>query len=238
MGSEDDHLKMPTHERAGSLATSQAEARRLQAEGHAGWELGQRSSVSLADAQATIGEWPDPPRKVGEKLLDHYGAPNEATATKLFWYRVGPWARMELTADQVVHNFPALHTDFLAQYVDYPVRAEHVSDLVNFDGSLIVDRTAGQIGSRCDHEAYNAIAINLAVEIMEGRRSVEDARRLVGETANAFLLGRDAPYAEGLLFTSPAEETADPDESIIASGMVHQVMEKVKDTFGAGDTPR
>jgi len=51
------------------------------------------------------------------------------------------------------------------------------------------------------------------------------------------VLGRDAPYAEGLLFTPPTAETADPDESIIASGMAHQLKEKIKDAFGAGETP-
>lgn len=237
MGSEDDNLRMPTHERAASLATSKASARRLQDEGSGGSELGRRNRVSLAEAQTIIAEWPEAPKKAGEKLLDHYGPPNESTATKLFWYRVGPWARMELTADEVVHNFPTPHTDYLTQYVDYPITASKASELVEFDGSVIVDRTAGQIGARCDHEAYNTLTINLAVEIMEGRRTVEDARRLYGETANAFVLGRDAPYAEGLLFQPPTEETADPDESIIASGMAHQTKEKIKDVFGKGDTP-
>jgi hypothetical protein len=83
---------------------------------------------------------------------------------------------------------------------------------VDFDGSVIVDRTAGQIGARCDHEAYNTLTLNLAVEIMEGRRTVEDARRLYGDTANAFVLGRDAPYAEGLLFQPPTGETGDADD--------------------------
>lgn len=237
MGSKDDNLRMPTHERAGSLATAQAEARKLQAEGAGGSELGQRSSVSLAEAQAIITSWPEAPQKVGEKLLEHYGPPNEATPSKLFWYRIGPWARIELTADEVLHNFPTPHTDFLTQYVDYPVRADKGSELLAFDGSVIVDRTAGQLGARCDHEAYNTLTINLAVEILEGRRTVEDARRFYGETANAFVLGRDAPYAERLLFDPPTAETGDPDESIIASGMAHQAKEKIKDIFGAGHPP-
>ena len=238
MGSEDDHLQIPTHERAASLAASQAKARLLQGKASGGSEPGRNNSVPLAQARAIIAEWPAAPQKVGEKLLDHYGPPNEATPTKLFWYRVGPWARMELTADEVLHNFPTPHTDFLTQYVDYPVRSDKASDLVAFDGSVIVDRTAGQIGARCDHEAYNTLTLNLMVEILEGRRTVEDARRFYGETASAFVLGRDAPYAEGLLFDPPAQETADPDESIIASGMVHQAKEKVKDLFGAGDPPK
>lgn len=238
MGSGDDNLKMPAHERISSLAISQAKARQLQADGHAGSELGKQNSVPLAEAQEIIATWPAAPKKVGEKLLDHYGPPNEATPTKLFWYRTGPWARMELTADEVLHNFPTPHTDFLTQYVDYPIRSEKADEAVMFDGSVIIDRTAGQVGSRCDHEAYNTLTINLAVEIMEGRRTVEEARHLYGETASAFVMGRDAPYAERLLFNPPTGKTADPDESIIAEGMLDQAKEKVKDIFGAGETPQ
>ncbi len=90
----------------GALATSQSRARRLKGQGVSGAELGQRQSVPLEQAQRTIEQWPEAPKKVGEKLLDHYGPPNEATPTKLLWYRLGPWSRMELTADEVVHNFP------------------------------------------------------------------------------------------------------------------------------------
>ncbi len=237
MGSKDDTLSMPTHERLGSLATSQASARRLQGKGHSASELGQQQSVPLDQAQAIIAQWPEAPKKVAEKVLDHYGSPNEATPSKLFWYRVGPWSRMELTADEVVHEFPTPHTDFLTQYVDFPVPSERASDLVAFDGSVILDRTAGQIGARCDHEAYNILTLNLCVDIIEGRRTVEDARELYGETAAAFVLGRSAPYAEKLRFSPPEGETADRDESVIPGSMARQVAEKVKDAFGAGTPP-
>ncbi len=237
MGSKDDNLEMPTHERMASLATSKASAERLKAEGSAGSELGQRQRVTLETARAIIEHWPEAPQKAAEKILDHYGPPHEATPTKLFWYRTQPWSRMELTADEVVHNFPTPHTDYLTQYVDYPVPAAKATELVEFDGSVILDRTAGQIGARCDHEAYNTLTLNLAVEIIEGRRSVEDARRFYGETAAAYSIGRDALYAEGLLFTPPSR-TADPDEAIIAPSMGHQMVEKVKDVFGAGSTPK
>ncbi len=236
MGSTDDNLNIPTHERMSSLATAKASAERLKAEDSAASELGQGLSVTLETARSIIEQWPEAPKKTAEKILDHYGPPNEATPTKLFWYRTGPWSRMVLTADEVVHNFPTPHTDFLTQYVDYPVPAARASDLLAFDGSVILDRTAGQIGARCDHEAYNTLTLNLAVEIIEGRRTVEDARNMYGETAAAYSMGRDAPYAESLLFTPPTG-TADPDEAIIASNMGHQAVEKVKDIFGAGKPP-
>ncbi|WP_219420200.1 hypothetical protein [Pseudonocardia nigra] len=156
----------------------------------------------------------------------------------MFWYRVGPWARMEITADEVLHNFPTPHTDYLTQWIDYPVPAEAGSALAAFDGSTLVDRTAGQLGARCDHEAYNTLTLNLAAEIIEGRRTVEDARRFYGETAAAFVLGRDAPYAERLQVVPPRAETADPDESIIAGPMADQIAEKLKDLVGRGEPPR
>lgn len=236
MGSKDDSLGMSTHERMGSLATSKASAERLKAEGAASSELGQRLSVTVEAARGIVEQWPEAPKKAAEKILDHYGPPNEATPTTLFWYRTGPWSRMVLTADEIVHNFPTPHTDYLTQYVDYPVPAAKASELIAFDGSVILDRTAGQIGARCDHEAYNTLTLNLAVEIIQGRRTVEDARRMYGDTAAAFSMGRDAPYAERLLFTPPTG-TADPDEAIIASNMGHQMVEKVKDVFGAGKPP-
>lgn len=101
-----------------------------------------------------------------------------------------------------------------------------------------MDRTAGQIGSRCDHEPFNTLTLNLAVEIMEGRRTIEEARDLYAETAAAFVMGRDAPYAEKLLFDIPSEDTADPDESVVASDMLEQIKEKAKDLLGDGDVPQ
>jgi hypothetical protein len=84
----------------------------------------------------------------------------------------------------------------------------------------------------------NTLTINLAVEIMEGTRTVQEARELYGDTAAAFVMGRDAPYAERLQFVPPSDGTADPDEAIIGSHLVDQIKEKLKDLVGNGDTPR
>lgn len=115
---------------------------------------------------------------------------------------------------------------------------EKVSDLVAFDGSVLVDRTTGELGVRCDHEAFTILTVNLAVEIIESRRSVADARELYAETAAVDVMGRDAPYAEKLLFTIPSEDTTDPDESNLAPQMAEQMTERIKDLFGAGEPPR
>lgn len=238
MGSRDDNLHLSTGERMASLATSKTSASAIKARHGLAEERGGGTTLSLHEAEAIVADWPEAPRLAARPLFERYGPPHEGTPTKLFWYRVDPWARIELTADEVVHNFPTPHTDYLTQYVDYPVPAARASELVAFDGSVILDRTAGQIGARCDHEAYNTLTLNLAVEIIEGRRSVDDARRFYGETAAAFAMGRDAPYAERLLFHPPAHETGDPDEAIIASHMARQGVQKIKDLFGRGELPQ
>lgn len=238
MGSRDDNLHLSNGERMASLATSKTSANAIKVRGGLAQERGGAVRLSLHEAEAIVEDWPEAPRLAARPLFERYGPPHEATPTKLFWYRTEPWARIELTADEVVHNFPTPHTDYLTQYVDYPVPAVRASELLAFDGSVILDRTAGQIGARCDHEAYNTLTLNLAVEIIEGRRSVDDARRFYGETAAAFAMGRDAPYAERLLFQSPADETGDPDEAIIASHMARQGVQKVKDLFGRGELPQ
>jgi hypothetical protein len=90
--------------------------------------------------------------------------PNEATPTKLFWYRNGPWKRTVVRHDVVTHSFPALHSDFLTQYIDYPAPVDKADDITCFDGSCLVDRTAGEVAAHCDSEAVNIITLNLMHE--------------------------------------------------------------------------
>jgi hypothetical protein len=40
-----------------------------------------------------------------------------------------------------VHHWPAPHTDFLTQYIDYRVPPELTHLIAMFDGSILVDRT-------------------------------------------------------------------------------------------------
>lgn len=237
MGSKDDTLQIPTKERLKSMAVVRRAAETLKAEGAASTTLAQQHSVPLDEARAIVETWPDAPKKTAQVILDHYGAPDEATPTKLFWHAVTPWSRMEITADQAVHNFPTPHTDYITQYVAYAVPPVKAGDLIAFDGSVLIDRTTGELGARCDHEAFNVLTLNLAVEIIEDRRSVEDSRELYAETAAAYVMGRPAPYAERLLFTPSAEGTADADQSNLAPQMAEQIAEKIKDMVGAGTPP-
>lgn len=76
---------------------------------------GAHHTVDPVQAERIIEGWPDAPRNVARQMLEKYGPPNEATPTRLFWYRKDPWKRLEVAADPVVHSWPALHSDFFTQ---------------------------------------------------------------------------------------------------------------------------
>ena len=59
---------------------------------------------------------------------------------------------------------------------------------------------------------------------------MENARRLYAEPAYAYAMGREAPYADGLLSSAPACDTADP-EAIAAPSMANQAVEKAQGLF-------
>ncbi|MGH7664009.1 MAG: hypothetical protein ACRENI_06915 [Gemmatimonadaceae bacterium] len=72
-------------------------------------------------------------------------------------------------------------------------------------------RTRGELSAQCDVEAMNFLALNIAHDIITGRRTVSDARTFYATTAMAFKQGdRSSPCVTGLIFpTEP--NAADPD---------------------------
>ena len=192
-------------------------------------EEGARHRLELAEAERIIEGWPEAQRNVARQMLAKYGPPNEATPTKLFWYRNGPWKRTILSSDVVAHHWPTRHSDFLTQVIDYRVPPEMAHLVAMFDGSVLLDRTRGEVAARCDSEAANVLAMNMVHEIVTGKRSVEEARETSAQQTVAYNMGRSAPYAERLLFEVPQGGTEDLDEGMIGGAMLQQAAGKVKD---------
>jgi hypothetical protein len=111
------------------------------------------------------------------------------------------------------------HVDVVEQFIDYKVPLDKYNDIAQFDRSLIVERTKGEVSARRDNEAANFIAINLMHEIVTGKLSVEQAREAYGEAVSAFMINRPSPYAEGFTFKLPSDDTKDFDEVKIAGAM-------------------
>ncbi|MBT2525624.1 hypothetical protein J7E91_09295 [Streptomyces sp. ISL-99] len=220
---------IPTAERMATLAAAKGSAIKHKLLGEEQTERGRQYTADAEDVRTLVTQWPSAPKKVELQILEQCGPPNEATPARLIWHRNGPWKRTELTRDEIVHNFPTAHTDFLTQYIDYAVPPEKAGEITQFDGSCLVDRTAGEAAARCDSEAMNILTLNLMHDIVTGAKDVSQAREVYAENASAHVLGRSAPYTERLQFSLPQQDTADPDESIIGGPMGRQTAGKVKD---------
>jgi hypothetical protein len=59
--------------------------------------------------------------------------------------------------------------------IDYRVPPEQFSALAAFDGSVIAERTAGEVSARCHDEQANFLALNLMHDIVTGAKG---SRRL------------------------------------------------------------
>jgi hypothetical protein len=188
-----------------------------------------RQTVARSEVEAIIQDWPEGPKGIADQMIEKYGLPNEASATKLWWYEKSPWKRTMLDRDTVLHNWPAPHTDFLTQVIDYRVPPERFDDVAKFDGSILVDRTRGEVAARCDSEAANVLGLNMVHEIVTGKRTWQEARETSTQNTVAYNLGRKAPYAERLLFNVPQGGTEDLDESTISGPLIQQILGKVKD---------
>jgi hypothetical protein len=189
-----------------------------------------------------IRDWPEKPQEVAKKTIEKYGQPDEATPSLLIWNNNGPWKRTIVNnngpwkrtivyREEVPHSFPKPHTDILEQFIDYSVPPEKFDDLAQYDGSVIVERTKGEISARCDKEEMNFLALNLANDIVTEKLSVDEARKTYAETAGAAMQGEMRPYTQKLQFKVPEGDTGDPDKPAMMpamKGMAEAVVEKVK----------
>ncbi|MFN2421301.1 MAG: hypothetical protein ABR527_07970 [Gemmatimonadota bacterium] len=190
-----------------------------------GGEKGTRGLVDWPEVDRVLEDWPDISRKAARATLEKYGPPNEATPSLLIWYDNAPWKRTIVYRDEVPHNFPKPHTDVLEQFVDYRVPVDKYDDIAAFDGSVIPERTKGELSARCDMEEMNYLALNLGHEVATGVKTVEEAREAYAQQATAFMMGRDAPYTQGLRF-EPGDGTADLDETTMGPMMKEMVSPK------------
>jgi hypothetical protein len=163
--------------------------------------------------EAVVSGWPEKSKSAAQEIAKKYGAPDEFTANKLIWQKRGEWKRTTVAREGVPHAWPAPHVDIVEQYIDYRVPPDMFDDLAKFDGSVIAERTKGEVSARCGGEAANFLALNLVNDIVTGKRTFRDARTYYTSAMKKKEQGETDPYLEKLVFEVPSGGTADPDKS-------------------------
>ncbi len=165
--------------------------------------------------QEIIKNWPEESREATHLVIDAYGEPAEATDSLLTWFDAGQWKRVVASKAFYPHDFPAPHIDAVETVIDYRVPAEKFSRLAEFDGSVIVERTAGEVSARCHDEQANFLALNLMNDIVTGQKTPEEARAYYAKEFADFRRKLPTPYMEKLQFT-PTDGAADPDVRVLS----------------------
>jgi hypothetical protein len=169
-------------------------------------------SISMDVVNKYTAGWPDTSTQAAKDLMIKYGEPTESSPRVITWLGIVPFKRISVYREELIHKFPILHKDVVEHVVNYRIPADKAGDLTKFNGSLTFDRTRGEMTARSNGEAMNMLILNLASEMIIGKRDYKNARTEYGKVAVDFLNGNRSVYTQGLLFVSQ-NNTADADES-------------------------
>lgn len=163
-----------------------------------------------------IESWPEVSQQAAQLVIDKYGEPDEVTQTQMRWHHPGRWKRIVVSKAFHQHNFPAPHIDAIECVIDYHVPVDKFTDLAAFDGSVAVERTAGEVSVCCHDEETNVLALNLMHDIVTGSRDVQDARNYYATEFTDHRRKKATPYMRDLRFAADAGIAADPDMPILS----------------------
>lgn len=175
-----------------------------------------------------IQSWPEEAREAAQLVIKQYGEPNESTESELIWHRPGPWKRIVASKAFDEHDFPAPHTDSVESVIDYRVPPEKVSEIIEFDGSVVVERTVGEVSARCHDEQANLLALNLMHDIVTGSKSVQQAREYYAKEFADYRRKKPTPYMERLHFEPATRGAADPDVRVLSDQDLERAVEEGK----------
>ena len=147
-------------------------------------------------AREVSARWPREARLQVDLLLERYGPPRVAWTDRIEWGAHGRWKRI------VVSDRPMSP---LEDVVEYRIPEDRYQELSRFPHGLRLYPETGEIGARSDRESLNILALNLADDIVAGRRTPEQASRFYLTTTRLAAAGKSSPYLDRLLFKVAGE---------------------------------
>lgn len=148
-------------------------------------------------AKSVIAGWPAQPRALASVFLERLGRPDRATPSRMVWADRQPWSEVVVFRDPMTSARPA----HLLEAVAYgAVSRARRREFAALGLGTAYDPDTGELSARTNGEATNLLALNLADEVLRGRRSAADARLFYDSTLGLALSGKSSPYMSRLLF--------------------------------------
>jgi hypothetical protein len=164
-----------------------------------------KGPASSQTPETTIRDWPPLARAQARAMIEKYGEPQAFGPRALVWRRNEPWDVTAVFNHTWVHSEANQDKDFLKQAIGYVVPQDKADELRRFDPRLTFNLDTNELAFQSDSEATNFLALNLADEIITGRRSVENARDFFRKTEALEMSGKSSNYLNGFLFTPTVE---------------------------------
>lgn len=169
--------------------------------------------VSLTYLNKIAPNWPVASQSAAREMIEKHGMPTEKNQDMLIWKNIAPYKRIVVYREEVQSNFPILHQDVLEHVVGYNVVPERADDVLQYNGSISLNKTRGEISAFSEKESMNILSLNLANDIFQGSRSAEQARVEHGRLALEEINGITSRYTQSLSFGT-FMNTANAGESI------------------------
>jgi hypothetical protein len=128
---------------------------------------------------------------------------------------------MIATREFYAHEFPAPHNDSVESVLAYRVPPTFATPVAEFDGSVVVERTAGEVSARCHDEEANNLALNLTHDIVTGARTVEGAREYYAKEFLDYRRKKPTPYMQELRVPS-SDGAGDPDRRVLSDEQLEE----------------
>lgn len=164
-------------------------------------------------AASLTNGWPESSVAAAKDMIQKYGDPTETTSESLIWRNFAPFKEIIVHKAVYSHRFPLLHQNSLEHVVDYKAPVDKIDDVWRYNGSIVLNRTQGEMSSFADNEAMNILALNLAHNVLTSRMGAEAARVTYGKETLNYMNGNKTAYTQVLSFGSQWE-TADPGTSV------------------------
>lgn len=173
----------------------------------------QKNKEAFDKANGLTSGWPQASITAAREMVEKHGDPQEVTSEELIWRNVAPFKKIVVHKTVYNHKFPLMHQNALEHVVDYRAPVSKIDDIWKYNGSVVLDRTKGEMSSFSNTEAGNILAMNLAHDIMTGKRGADNARVTYGKETLNYLNGNKTAMTQVLTFGGQYE-TADAGDSV------------------------
>lgn len=167
-------------------------------------------SVSGRTPETIIITWPTYSYRLARMMIAKYGQPTESLDDRLVWLDNGSWKKTVVYREAASGRVFNRNKGRLEQSVAYRMPHERLDALTRYDKHIESDPEESRLTTRGDSESDNFLALNLADDVINGRRSPHEAATFRTKLSRMASSGKSSSYLDGLMFV-PKDQFADPE---------------------------